>query len=80
MATTRTPPAQRGDQSSPRRPPPAEAEELAEEKREEEQDDGGECRGVAEEWQQPERLPPSVVGMVRGDQLSPRRPPPADAE
>ena len=44
------------------------------------QDDGGECRGVAEEWQQPERLPPSVVGMVRGDQLSPRRPPPADAE
>ena len=70
----------RGDQPSPRRPPPAEAEELAQDQKEEEHSDGGECRGVAEEWQQPERLPPSVVGMVRGDQLSPRRPPPADAE
>ena len=38
---------------------------------------GGESRGVAEEWQQPERLPPSAVGMVRGDQTSPRRPPPS---
>ena len=44
------------------------------------EDDGGECRGVAEEWQQPERLPPNAVGMVRGDQPSPRRPPPAEAE
>ena len=38
---------------------------------------GGESRGVAEEWQQPVRLPPSAVGMVRGDQTSPRRPPPS---
>ena len=32
------------------------------------QDDGGECRGVAEEWQQPERLPPKgEINHLPGD-------------